>query len=105
MPPQQSAPLEHTSPVWMQYDEARTHVPALHSVEQQSPSAAQGFPAVLHDVLRAWHVPPEQFPPQQSAFAAQAALSAIHEAPHFPPLQAKLQQAVGDVHEAPSAAH
>jgi len=72
MPPQQSAALEHTSPVWMHQPGVRAQVPLLQNWEQQSPLALQALPAVLHDVLRAWQLPFEQVPLQHASFAEHA---------------------------------
>jgi hypothetical protein len=87
------------SPVWMQYDEPRTHRP----FDPQSPEQHWAFDehvllAVTQvDVVEmGWHVPPLQLPEQQ-AFPAtgQAAPSVRHwSLPHWPETHAPLQQSV-----------
>ena len=94
----------------MQNDAPSTHLPALHSPEQQFPAppsvAVQGFPAVLQVVLSGWQVPAAQVPPQHSADDAHAALSAVQlgVSEHTPRVvsQSRLQQSVGTAHELPA---
>jgi hypothetical protein len=53
-------------------------VPFEQRLEQQSPPEAHGLPSVLHVVLSAAQVPPVHVWLQQSPFATQAPLSAVH---------------------------
>jgi len=56
MPPQQSASCAHASPLCTQNDDGPHVWFALHSAEQQSPSAAHALPFVLQEPLSAVHV-------------------------------------------------
>lgn len=92
MPEQHSVPAEHTSPVCTQYDEPSSHLPPEQRFEQQSPLTLQLLPAVLHDVLRAAHLPPVHVPLQHAASDEQVAPSEVHAAvAHFPPTQLRPQ--------------
>jgi hypothetical protein len=104
MPPQQSPGLEHTSPGWMQNDDASAQVFPLQSLEQHWPLSVHALPAVLQVVLRAAHMPPTQSPLQQELALVQAWPSDVQvPAPHLPLLQLSEQQSVLFMH-APSAA-
>ncbi len=97
-PVQHWAESEHTSPACVQNEESAQMRP-LHSLEQQSPSAAHGFPVVLHVGLRGVQVPPvgptRQVPLQHSLLSAQACLSPTHWVPaQVPALHREVQQSV-----------
>ncbi len=103
MPPQHCVPVVQTSLFWTQYEELSEQWPAAQSWEQQSPLAAQALPAVLQLALSGTHLPPVQFPPQQSALAVQAWLSEMQVSPaHVPPVQVRAQQSVPVVQVAPA---
>jgi hypothetical protein len=95
--------------VWMQYDEPRTHRPfEPQSPEQQSVFDEQVLLAVTHadDGESGWHVPPVQLPEQQALpSTGHAAPTVRHWAlPHFPEMQAPLQQSVLPTHAAVAGA-
>jgi hypothetical protein len=98
------------SPVWMQYDEPRTHRPLdPHSPEQQSPFDVHVLLAVTHaDVGEmGWHLPLLQLP-EQHAFPSTGHAAPIvrHWAfPHLPEMHAPLQQSVLPTHAAVAGAH
>jgi hypothetical protein len=77
VPVQQFPLVAQLSPPCPQNEDA-WQVPFVHKLEQQSLPEAHGLPSVLHVVLRAAQVPPVQLWLQQSPFATQAPLSAVH---------------------------
>jgi hypothetical protein len=106
IPPQQSREFEQTSPVWVQNDEPRSHLPLLQSFEQQSPLLVHAFPEVRQVPLSGWHMPFVHLPPQQAPSLVQAPLSATQVlAEHTPLLQTRVQQSVLAEQLAPAAAH
>jgi hypothetical protein len=104
-PPQQSGPCEQASPSWMQNDDAIEQCPvASQSFEQQSPLVVHALPDVLHDVVSAWHLPPEHEPLQQSVPVMQAWLSDAHTCvAHLPPTHESEQQSSEPLHDDPAA--
>jgi hypothetical protein len=97
------------SPVWMQYDDPRTHRPfAPQRPEQQSPFAVHVLLAVTQvDVgERGWQVPPLQLPEQQALPATGHAAPIVRHctSPHLPAMQAPLQQSVLPTHAAVAGA-
>jgi hypothetical protein len=110
-PPQQSVSREQASPGWMQNDEPSTQWPLLHRPEQHvfaadpSPDGAQGFPAVMHAVVRGWHFAPLQLWLQHSEEVVHAWLSATHavadEQRCVVVSHCRLQQSVAAAHELP----
>jgi hypothetical protein len=103
MPPQQSAPFEQTSPVWMHHPGVSAHVPLLQNLEQHSSLPPHVLPAVLHDVFIGWHAPFAHVPPQHEAFVVHGWLSETHVEPHVPLLQLSEQQSVPVAHAPPEA--
>jgi hypothetical protein len=80
-------------------------LPPEQRFEQQSPLTLQVLPAVLHDVLRAAHLPPVHVPLQHAAPDEQVAPSDVHAAvAHLPPTQLRLQHCVAAVQVAPAEA-
>jgi len=76
----------------------------VHFFEQQSPSPAQAFPAVLHDAFRVWQTPFVQFVEQQGLPpAVHAWPSERHAAAPQVPFeeQLRLQQSVAFWHGSP----
>jgi hypothetical protein len=58
MPPQQSDPRTHASPVWMQYEAPSAQCPSLpHRLEQHWVLPVHALPAVLHELLSGVQVP------------------------------------------------
>src|SRR5258708_33105368 len=103
-PPQQSADVEQTSPLWVQKDEVAQR-PFLHSFEQQSALPEHVLPSVLHATLSGAHLPFVHEPPQHAAELVQAPLSGVHVAAHFPATQLNEQQSVPSAHGWSVAAH
>jgi hypothetical protein len=109
MPPQQSVPRTHASPVWMQYDPPSEQWPPLQRCEQHWSSAEHSLPAVRHAGLSGAQVAPPHLPLQQLALppSEQPCPSDTHWAEPQKPLAPQLseQQSVGAKHGVPSAKH
>ena len=79
----------------MQKEEPSTHLPPVHSREQQSLAPAQGFPADLQLVPVVVQVPLVQTPLQQAPAAEHACPSAAHAfVEHLPLTHESEQQSV-----------
>src|SRR5438552_659310 len=105
LPEQQSPARAHTSPGWMQNDDAMSQTPLLHSFEQHSLLPAHVLPDVLHEVLSAVQVPPPQVPLAQSPLLVHAVPSeAAGVAEQVPLLQFKLAQSVATAQLVPAGA-
>jgi hypothetical protein len=106
IPPQQSRGLEQTSPVWVQNEEPRSHLPLLQSFEQHSPLLVHAFPDVRQVPLSGWQAPFVHLPPQQAPSLVQVPLSATQVLDEQTPLlQTRLQQSVLAEQLAPAGAH
>lgn len=101
---QQSAPLEHRSPVWMQKDELSWQRPLEHSFEQHCESDVHVLPAVVHDVPSDAHLPEVQVPLQHSPAEVQACPSTTQAfAEHVPETHDSVQHSVDALQLAPAA--
>lgn len=81
-----------------------SHLPPVHSFEQQSALPLQTLPAVLHEVFNAAQVPVEQRPPQHSPSVAQLPPSETHaDALQAPLTQLTLQQSGPALQDEPAA--
>ena len=68
--------------------------------------AVHALPAVRHDPLKDWHLPPVQFPPQHCELLVHAPLSETHVVPsQTPPLHTSEQQSVGEPQRPPATTH
>src|SRR4051812_19238987 len=85
----------------MQNEAPSAHVPSEHRCEQHWSLAPHELPAVLQEVLSAWHAPFVQVPPQHSLPAVQAPWSETQLAAQVPPEQTKLRQSVAAVQAPP----
>jgi hypothetical protein len=95
------------SPVWMQYDEPRTHrPPALQRPEQHCPFDVHVLLAVTHEGLIGWQVPLLQLPVQQSVppIGHEAPMVKHWVALQTPLTQAPVQQSVPVTHAASGGA-
>jgi hypothetical protein len=111
IPVQQSTLRAHTSPGWVQKDDASEHVEDFGSQypEQQSAFALQALPAVWQPVLSAVHViappAPPQVPPQHCAPVVHDWPSDVHcVAPQTPPWHTSEQQSGATWQGAPPTA-
>jgi hypothetical protein len=110
-PPQQSVAFTHTSPFWMQYDEARAQMPPVQRPEQHSVFVVHVLPLVRQLGLSGLQTrppasPDEHEPPQHWASLVHAWLSEVHcVALQAPLTQLSVQQSVDPAHFAPAGAH
>ena len=101
-PEQQSVAVEQAVPPARHWFAGSTQTFDAHEFEQQSPLDAQTWPVALHCGT---HVPPLHTPEQQSEGSVQVAWSAlqVEAATHAPPVQTPEQQSEVAAQAAPSA--
>jgi hypothetical protein len=107
MPPQQSAPRTHASPVWMQYEAPSAQWPSVpHRLEQHWLPLVHALPAVLQVLLSGVQVP-LHCPLQHCELFAHAVPSEVHavESQILLAPQLSEQQSVGALHGTPAPAH
>jgi hypothetical protein len=109
IPPQQSPPRTHASPVWMQYEPPSAQCPPVQRCEQHWSFVEHVLPAVRQVTLSGTHVVPLHVPLQHVAEPAsfeQLCPSETHWAAAQKPLaQLSEQQSVGALHCVPCAEH
>jgi hypothetical protein len=105
LPPQQSVPVWHVSPCWLQKDPC-WQVPPLQRPEQQSVLEVHALPSVLHIGLSAAHRPLVQLPLQHWLPVVHAVPSGLQLGKaQAPPVQTPLQHTELEAHALPSCVH